>query len=84
MVKANNQMDKQGRRDLKNSDGNNIRLNLKINKKDFKTKFKKILGIVKKMVRNDVNDYTEVEKKKIGKLDVEKGMRIRFVDDKDK
>ena len=49
-----------------------------------KKQMKKILAIIIAMLKYDKTDYVEVEMEKKGNLDIERGVRIRFLDDAEK
>lgn len=55
------------------------KISIKLNAHEL---FKKIWGTLFKMDQEGAKDHTEVETKQIGNVKVEKGMRIRFLDDK--
>ena len=45
---------------------------------------KKILAIGASMMKNDEKDHVEVDSRKQGDLRIERGIRIRFLDDREK
>ena len=53
-------------------------------KEYIKKQIKKILSTAVAMLIHDKKDYVEVETKKKGNMDIERGMRIRFLDDIEK
>lgn len=59
-------------------------IKIHVDKKVIKKGLEKISDILNKMLKEDVKDYTEVESKKAGDVKIERGLRIRFLDDKKK
>jgi NADH:ubiquinone oxidoreductase subunit E len=48
---------------------------------DIKRGFNKILNILNEVVKEVATEYREIGSKKVGKVKVQHGLRIRFLDD---
>jgi hypothetical protein len=49
-------------------------------RKKIKKGLPKLFNIVEVMLKQDMHEYKEIGKKKIGSLNIEKGLKIEFID----